>query len=143
MTANVLQIGDVADFEKRNFKQLNKFDMENKTSSTNETAAFGNTILPAVFCQQEEVLIANYMDEKATGGYHQSWNWLMPVVVKINANGFYFFWEDYVVKFCRWSDGSGSISKESFLKSEDAFKAVYKCVVDFLKECYPVEQNGR
>jgi len=109
------------------------------TSSRNDD----NTVLPAVFCREEEELIAHYMGEGAIGGYHQSWDWLMPVVVKINANGFHFFWEDYVVKICRWSDGSGSISKESFLKSEDAFKAVYKCVVDFLKECYPVEQNGR
>ena len=119
-------------------EEQNVNEVEITTSSRND----GNTVLPAVFCKQEEELIANYMGEKATGGYHQSWDWLMPVVVKINANGFYFFWEDYVVKICRWSDGSGSISKESFLKSEDAFKAVYKCVVDFLKECYPVEQNG-
>ena len=52
---------------------------------------FAKPVLPAVFCQQEEELIANYMGEKATGGYHQSWDWLMPVVVKINANGFSFF----------------------------------------------------
>ena len=110
-------------------------NVENNQSSRND----GNTVLPAVFCRDEEQLIANYMGESAIGGYHQSWDWLMPVVVKINANGFHFFWEDYVVRICRWADGSGSISKESFLKSEDAFKAVYKCVVDFLKECYPVK----
>jgi len=109
----------------------------------NEPPTCGNTVLPAVFCREEEELIAHYMGESAIGGYHQSWDWLMPVVVKINANGFHFFWEDYVVKICRWSDGSGIISKESFFKSEDALKAVYKCVVDFLKECYPVAQNGR
>ena len=28
-------------------------------------------------------LIAEFMREKATGGYHQSWDWLMPVVEKI------------------------------------------------------------
>ena len=114
-----------------------------KASNNNETATDAYTVLPAVFSQEEEELIAHYMGEGAIGGYHKSWDWLMPVVLKINANGFSFFWEDYVVKICRWSDGSGSISRESFLKSEDAFKAVYKCVVDFLKERYPVEQNGR
>lgn len=105
----------------------------------NENPTCSNTVFPAVFCREEEELIAHYMGEGAIGGYHQSWDWLMPVVIKINANGFHFFWEYYVVRICRWSDGSGSISKESFLKSEDAFKSVYKCVVDFLKECYPVE----
>ena len=109
-----------------------------ETSQTAETRHELYSVLPAVFCREEEELIAHYMGEGAIGGYHQSWDWLMPVVIKINANGFFFFWEDYVVRICRWSDGSGSISRQSFLKGEDAFKAVYKCVVEFLNECYPV-----
>ena len=62
-----------------------------EVSNMHKPANCGYTVLPAVFCQQEEELIANYMGEKATGGYHQSWDWLMPVVVKINSNGFFFF----------------------------------------------------
>lgn len=56
-------------------------------SNTQKPANCGYTVLPAVFCQQEEELIANYMGEKATGGYHQSWDWLMPVVEKIESLG--------------------------------------------------------
>ena len=36
----------------------------------NETPTCGNTMLPAVFCREEEELIAHYMGEGAIGGYH-------------------------------------------------------------------------
>jgi len=104
----------------------------------NEKQAY-DTLVPAIYNKHEEELIANYMGEKATGGYHKSWDWLMPVILKINANGFFFYWENYHIKICRWFDGSGTISEGSFFKSEDAFKIIYKCVVEFLNKCYPVE----
>ena len=98
-----------------------------------------SNILPADYCLEEEQLIAKYMGEEAIGGYHQSWDWLMPVIIKINANGFFFFWESYIVRICGWQDGSGEISKQAFFKESESFAAVYKCVVMFLHEVYPIE----
>ena len=50
-------------------------------NSSEKHVTFGgsNTALPAVFSGGRK-LIAHYMGEGAIGGYHQSWDWLMPAV---------------------------------------------------------------
>lgn len=65
--------------------------------------------------------------------YHCSWDWLMPVVFKIIDTGFYFFWEGYVIRFCRFSDGSGVLSRSAFLKNIEGKEAIWIAVVDFIQ----------
>lgn len=46
-------------------------------------------------------LICEYIGEKANGGYHQSWDWLMPVVEKIE--------QQFTVKIIRYADECSNI----------------------------------
>jgi hypothetical protein len=72
-------------------------------------------------------------DQIENAEFNKRWDWIMPVVLKININGYFFFWEDYVIRICRYSDGSGEISREPYFNNTNALNAVYSAVVKWLQ----------
>ena len=71
-------------------------------------------------------LIAEFMGEKATGGYHQSWDWLMPVVEKIEEN---------CPEKPDWTDGNTGWPCTLFSATCSPWKIenTYKSVIKYIK----------
>jgi len=72
-------------------------------------------------------------DQIENAEFDKRWDWIMPVVLNISASGFFFFWDDYVVRICRFNDGSGEISRKAYFKKEDALNSIYIVIVKWLQ----------
>ena len=107
----------------------------------NENPTCGNTVLPAVFCREEEELIDHYMGEGAIGGYHQSWDWLMPVVDKIMrtkiGNGVEYVEYPYLRTFGMLNEETKNpmvrFNGFQVFEAETLIEATFLAVVDFLE----------
>ena len=82
-------------------------------------------------------LIAEFMDLRSTGlsiykpseyKYHTSWDWLMPVVQKIESLGYVFIIQGGKAEY------GEMISETRCFIAEDKLSSTYKAVVEFIKE---------
>ena len=66
--------------------------------------------------------------------YHSSWDWLMPVVEKIEKNGYYVKIETEWVFICRYNDYSGTITRSNtFTHGLGKIHGVWLAVIDFIQ----------
>tara|TARA_B100001059_G_scaffold107813_1_gene107492 strand:- start:402 stop:665 length:264 start_codon:yes stop_codon:yes gene_type:complete len=81
---------------------------------------------------KENKLIAEFMDvnliEGQLGDYHTSWDWLMPVVQKIESLGYVFTIQGGKAEF------GEMISKPQCFTSKDKISSTYDAVVEFINQ---------
>ena len=97
---------------------------------------------------KDNKLIAEFMDvnliEGQLGDYHTSWDWLMPVVEKINLL------DDYRYTFLIASMDTqivDNITNDVIVEVsckhsvDELIKSVYEAVVEFIKNCVSLEKE--
>ena len=82
-----------------------------------------NSVMIQMTPQGNEVVPINSME------YHSSWDWLMPVVEKINNTGR--FEVNIGYGHCYISDGEDKLTLS--LQGKSTFNAIYKSVIEFIK----------
>ncbi len=125
---------------------INKIDMEIKEGNKLIAEFMGYHRRPDL---DDEILgEAYYIDSKlnfytSKCKYHSSWDWLMPVIEKIEQTKYTDYSFNYNITgdgicISKFDDGSGVIHSVSNKWGESKLDASWKCVVEFIKWYNPL-----